>query len=71
MVSCDPPVEAFVQYVKDQRSMDEDNMELITGLDDGNGSTKVSVFLNYSQNLSIIYLISCWMLHLSLCKLKD
>ena len=46
MVSCDPPVEAFVQYVKDQRGMDEDNMELIAGLDDGNGSEKVSVLIN-------------------------
>ena len=41
MVSCNPPIEAFVNYVMDERGMDADNVELIWGLDDGRDSLKV------------------------------
>ena len=60
MVSCNPPVEAFVHYVKDQRGMDKDNMELIAGLDDGNGSTKVSLLFNFSAFVDKI-IFSLWL----------
>ena len=46
MVSCKPPVEAFVHHVKDERGMHEDNMELLMGIDDGQKSLKVIYFLN-------------------------
>ena len=42
MVSCNH-VEAFVNYVMDERGMDADNVELIWGCDDGRESLKVFI----------------------------
>ena len=44
MVSVNPPIEAFVHHVKDERGMDGDNMELLMGIDDGQENLKVSFY---------------------------